>query len=341
MNVKQRLKLLAIISLIAITSLTLVNVYKEYQYMTKLKKVQDLVSISKQISTVMDHVQNERSISAIYIQSNGQMLVDELDHQRKQTDLQITLFNNLIKQYQLINQNPLLQKNINKIVQSFQKLSTIRNQIDRLKLSIDGMFSFYNTINRPILHIIALNANQSPAGNISKELSAYYFFLKAKEIASVQKAIFSALFISENFTETLFDQTISLIAKEQSYLDVFESLAPKVLTDIYQTKENINVFKDSYAFSQNVIKSAKAGNFDVDLEIWFGIITKKSEILKTIDKKAIDKIAQDINQTPSIALYSALLGIIFLIIILFVIYGVHKEISKRIHSFDWIIDHKS
>jgi len=100
MNVKQRLKLLAILSVAAILSLTLANVYKEFLYIKKLKTTGELVSFSKQVSIVMDNLQNERSISSVYIQSRGQYLVDELDAQRKKTDLEISVFDTKLKEYE-------------------------------------------------------------------------------------------------------------------------------------------------------------------------------------------------------------------------------------------------
>ena len=335
MNVKQRLKLLAIVSIVAIISLTLANVYKEYLYVGKLKKMEDVVSFSKQISRVMDEIQSERSISSVYTQSKGQFLVTELDAQRKLTDHSVSAFYDSVKEYQSFSQSSVMQNDISKIDVLLQKLLTMRNEIDRFQLSQDEMLAFYEGINTHILHIIAVNADQSPSGDIAKDLSAYYFFLKAKEIASKQKAILSAAFISENFTQEILDQTIALIAKEQSYLDVFENLAPLELIDIYKTEENRDVFQDSYDLSQSAISNVKEGSFD--LESWFGMISKKGEIFKRIDKKALTKISEDIKQTPTIALYSVIAGVIFLFLILFVIVGINKEISKRIHSFDWIV----
>jgi hypothetical protein len=333
MNVRQRLKLLAILSIVAILSLTLANVYKEYQYMSRLKDTGELVSFSRQISSLMDNLQNERSISSVYIQSRGQYLVNELDDQRKKTDLDISIFNEKLKDYDVYGKN----SDILEIVASLKNISTVRSRVDLFNIDQKEMLEYYDGINNHALHIIALNADQSPAGEISKDLSAYYFFLKAKEIASKQKALLSAAFVSGKFSQKTLDKTITYIAKEQSYLDVFENLAPKELISIYKTKENSEVFQDAYTFSQNVISNAKKSSVDIDLESWFGMISKKGDIFKEIDKKAIDKIADDIKQTPTIALYSAIAGVVFLLLILFVIQGINQEISRRIHTFDWIV----
>lgn len=335
MNVKQRLKLLAILSIVAIVSLTLANVYKEYLYVNKLKKMEGLVSFSEQISSVMNEIQSERSISSVYIQSRGEFLVSELDDQRKLTDSSVALFYNMLKEEYHGLSKEVMQSDISKVDGLLQELSTIRNKIDRFKLPQIEMLAFYEAVNIHILRIIAINADQSPSGDISKDLNAYYFFLKAKEIASKQKAILSAAFISEKFSEDILEQTIALIAKEQSYLDVFENLAPLELVDIYKTEENREVFQDSYDISQSAMSNLNDGSFD--LESWFGMISKKDDIFKEIDKKALSKISEDIKQTPSIALYSVIVGVIFLFFILFVIIGINKEISKRIHSFDWIV----
>ena len=334
MNVKQRLKLLAVLSIVAILSLTLANVYKEYLYISKLKKVEDLVSFSKQVSIVMDQIQSERSLSAMYLQSRGRFLVEELDAQRKRTNEEISNFYMISKEYQTHEKSTVLHKDIEAITALLQKIVTARNKID-VFISKEEMYDYFDSVNKYSLHIISVNADQAPSKNISKDLSAYYFFLKAKEIASKQKAILSAAFVSEKFTQEILDQTISLIAKEQSYLDVFENLAPRELINIYKKEENIEVFKDSYNLSQSVISDAKEGSFD--LESWFGMIAKKGNIFKEIDKKAISQISEDVKQTPTIALYSVLAGVVYLFLILFVILGINREISRRIHTFDWIV----
>ncbi|HIP02758.1 MAG TPA: hypothetical protein EYH01_09155 [Campylobacterales bacterium] len=334
MNVKQRLKLLAVLSIVAILSLTLANVYKEYLYISKLKKVEDLVSFSRQVSIVMDQIQTERSLSAVYLQSRGRFLVDELDAQRKRTNEEISNFYTISKAYQLLDKSDVLQKDIEAITLLLQGILTARNKID-VFIAKEEMYEYFDSVNRDSLHIISVNAERAPSTDISKDLNAYYFFLKAKEIASKQKAILSASFVSENFTQEILEQTIALIAKEQSYLDVFESLAPQELIDIYKKEENSEVFKDSYDLSQSVISDTKEGSFD--LESWFGIIAKKGDIFKEIDKKAIDKIAEDVKQTPTIALYSVLAGVVYLFLILFVIRGINREISRRVHTFDWIV----
>ena len=325
MNVKQRLKLLAVLSIVAILSLTLANVYKEYLYISKLKKVEDLVSFSKQVSIVMDQIQSERSLSAMYLQSRGRFLVEELDAQRKRTNEEISNFYMISKEYQTHEKSTVLHKDIEAITALLQKIVTARNKID-VFISKEEMYDYFDSVNKYSLHIISVNADQAPSKNISKDLSAYYFFLKAKEIASKQKAILSAAFVSEKFTQEILDQTISLIAKEQSYLDVFENLAPRELINIYKKEENIEVFKDSYNLSQSVISDAKEGSFD--LESWFGMIAKKGNIFKEIDKKAISQIAEDVKQTPTIALYSVLAGVVYLFLILFVILGINREISR-------------
>ncbi len=334
MNVKQRLKLLAVLSIVAILSLTLANVYKEYLYISKLKKVEELVSFSKQISTLMDEMQSERSISAVYLQSRGQFLVLEMDLQRKQTDKEISNFYAISKKIHLVEESSAFEKDIEDITLLLGEISTTRNKID-LFVSKEETYAYFDNINRHILHIVSINAQKSPSGDISKDLNAYYFFLKAKEIASKQKAILSAAFINEKFTQEIFEQITTLIAKEQSYLDVFETLAPYELVEIYKKQENLSVLQDSYKFSQSAFLSTQKGSFNV--ESWFGMVSKKGDIFKAIDEKAIEKISKDIKQTPTIALYSVIAGIIYLFLILFVIVGINKEISRRIHSFDWIV----
>jgi hypothetical protein len=273
-------------------------------------------------------------LSAVYLQSRGRYLVEKLDAQRKQTDEEVLNFYRISKAYQLLDEHHILQKDIEAITVLLQEIVTARNKID-IFISKEETYEYFDSVNSHCLHIISINADQAPSKDISKDLSAYYFFLKAKEIASKQKAILSAAFISEKLTQKILDQTIALIAKEQSYLDVFENLAPKELIEIYKKEENSEIFKDSYKLSQSVLSDTKEGSFD--LESWFGMISKKGDIFKEIDKKAMDKIAEDINQTPTIALYSVLAGVLYLFSILFVIRGINREISRRIHTFDWIV----
>ncbi len=338
MGVKGKLKLLAFLSIVAIFSLTAINVYKEYLYTSKIERITQSVSYSQTLSALLEALQKERAINAIYLESGGEMLATEMDAQRIETDKRIDAFRNYVSQTIDSITDTKLHEKIDKIFKSLDKIKTIRHRIDILKISGEEMFDFYNRIAETILSILRYNAINSPKGKVAQQLQTYYFLLRAKEIASREQARFAEAFISEQLSDETLRKVVSLTAREATYLDVFRNLASPTLLQMYESPSFQKVFADTDEMTRRALTGMKSGRFDVDLQRWFGMITKKNEQYQRLETKALKTIQKEISLKPSLALYSAILGLFFLIVILLVLRSLNREISRRIHSFDWIIE---
>ncbi len=71
MGVKGKLRLLALLSIVAILSLTVIDLYNAYLYRSKIARIQKSVAYSSDLSVLIDTLQKERALSMIYLQSNG------------------------------------------------------------------------------------------------------------------------------------------------------------------------------------------------------------------------------------------------------------------------------
>ncbi|OQX73035.1 MAG: hypothetical protein B6D59_06710 [Campylobacteraceae bacterium 4484_4] len=338
MGVKGKLKLLAFLSIIAIFSLTAINIYKEYLYTSKIEQITQSVSYSRTLSKLLEALQKERAINAIYLQSQGEMLASEMDTQRIETDKRVETFRNYVGETIATISDTKLRTKIEEISKSLEQLKAIRRQIDKLRLSGEEMFGYYNSIDDAILSVLRFNAMKSPEGKIARELQTYYFLLSAKEIASRQQARFAEALISETLDDETLKKVVSMTAKEVTYLDVFQNLASSTLLEMFESPSFQKVFKDTQEMTRHALKTMKSGRFDVDLQRWFGMITKKNEEYRHLEAKALETIEKEISRKPTLALYSAILGLFFLIVILLILRSLNREISRRIHSFDWIIE---
>lgn len=339
MNVKQRLKLLAVLSVISVLFLIGSSLFKEFLYHQQLQSVESVVEVSKKASHLMQTVQDERTMSAVYLQSKGALLTEELDLKRKLFDEVYEDFSVQMDRFIENDKTKLLTDDRAFLQELIEKLPKTRKSLDRLDITMEDLMSYYTQLIEQILQIVAINAELSPSGELSKTLSAYHFFLKAKEASAMQKALLSSAFVTENYTATLVEQIAALASKERSYLDVFNNLSTSSLKAYYNKKENQRVFSDVFAFVQQAMQSLSQGE-QIDLERWFGMTAQKAEIFDQIDSSNIVEIEKQIDVNPTNALYTALIGLFLLVLILWVIFGINKEISRRIHTFDWIIDHQ-
>lgn len=343
MSVRVKIKLLGALSLLAILSLTALNLFQTYQTKMELRKIDKFVDFSKVIGELMGQVQKERSLNAVFISSSGEALVKERPEQIKVTNSKATAFKVFAEKIDFKNYDKRYKAKFDIINKRLSYLDIIRNEIKNQKKSVDEMFSYYDEINKHLIGIISLNAKLSPSGEFSKNLNAYEFFVRAKEIAAKKRALFSSSFIAENFEKESINKIVTLIAEQKSYISVFLSLAPIDLANLYEKKMNTKEMIESKEIAEKTLKAASNNEdetIEVDMQKWFTVISKRVEVLNEINDKMFIVIKNNINNTTPIALISAVVGAISIILILLVMFLLKRDILQRIHSNDWIFEPK-
>jgi len=279
LSIKSKLWMVTVIIVIVGLINVTMNVISANNKKTSIEKLESLTGLSAKIALLLHETQKERGASAGYLGSKGAKFVQKLPAQREATDSKLKEYQSYLSSVPSEDFSPQIKQYIQELASYFQEISMIRSRVDSLNIPMKEAIGFYTNMNAAMLVIVPETAKISPNKDLANLLSAYANFLKSKERAGVERAVLSATFAAKGFSEGMLKKEISLIAEQDRYLDAFLATAPENIKEFYETSYK------GQAIDEVLSMRAKALNndFTVDSVHWFDTITKKINILKSID----------------------------------------------------------
>jgi len=302
----------------------------------KLAEVSTLSELSSKLSLFIHETQKERGMSAGFLGSSGKKFGDVLPKQRQLTDETLQALNSYVHSVDLTKFSKELQQEMTKLQEDDKKISTMRHNIDALKMSVKESVAFYTDMNTKILHITDIVAKVSEVSELAKVLSSYSNFLKLKELTGIERATLSGTFASNAFAEGIFSRWSGLMASQNAYTDAFLATATDDIKSLFNQKMQDDSIKEVEKFRSIALAKANDGNFGVDAQVWFNTITKKIDILKAIDDGISNNstviIANLLQQANAQMWLSVFLNGVFGVMLLIVLISVQKGIIKSVNS---------
>ena len=340
MTIKNKLNLITAIVVsfaLVIISLTIWDAMEKRAVITQAK---ELNVLSQKLSLLIHETQKERGASAGYLGSQGSKFGEILKKQRVLTDERYTQLQTYVKSLQLENYQATLRSSIKAIMNGMEKIDTIRSRVDSLSISVKEEVKYYTAVNKDILQLVSLTAKLANTPELVKALSAYTNFLKSKERAGIERAVMSATFSADKFGKGMFAKFITLMAKQDAYIDAFVSIAPQDSVKMYKNIMNSPVVDEVNRMRAIALAKANEGGFGVNGVVWFKTITKKINLLKKVDDnlaKENDKLLAEIESQYQRNTLITLLGysifaIAVFIIILIISKGVNRSVESSLHK---------
>jgi len=326
-SIRQKLKILVLVPILGLLFLTGFEIYAKFEINKKMQLTSKLVKLTQNISLLVHETQKERGATAGFLGSRGEKFSNKLKSQRKKTDEKIKNLDQFISSVKL---NREIIKELNIAFKKLAKLDKIRKRVDSFSISAKDAINYYSSLNKNLLNITSLLIKYSPQNDISKNLIAYASFLKAKERAGIERAVLSNVFAKNVFSDGMYKKAVTLIAKQNAYLDDFLSSASSSLKHFYLEKIKDSSFKKVDEMREIALNRANEGNFGVDPLVWFNTITRKINILKEIDDYIGNFILRQIK-SDSKSFYIAMAGAIFTILAALLISSmIGRDIQNRI-----------
>ncbi len=327
MSIRQKLKILVLVPILGLLFLTGFEIYAKFEINKKMQLTSKLVKLTQNISLLVHETQKERGATAGFLGSRGEKFSNKLKSQRKKTDEKIKNLDQFISSVKL---NREIIKELNIAFKKLAKLDKIRKRVDSFSISAKDAINYYSSLNKNLLNITSLLIKYSPQNDISKNLIAYASFLKAKERAGIERAVLSNVFAKNVFSDGMYKKAVTLIAKQNAYLDDFLSSASSSLKHFYLEKIKDSSFKKVDEMREIALNRANEGNFGVDPLVWFNTITRKINILKEIDDYIGNFILRQIK-SDSKSFYIAMAGAVFTILAALLISSmIGRDIQNRI-----------
>ncbi|MBV6647747.1 MAG: nitrate- and nitrite sensing domain-containing protein, partial [Cyclobacteriaceae bacterium] len=233
-----------------------------------------------EINHVVHEIQRERAISSGFISNEGFGFTEQLQQQRSQTDKVLQQFYKEIDGDHL---GDLLEFHGDDLVHlrsSFERLQNLREQIDAQSLSPDQSLDYFSDINTIALNTVNDLINETRDKDVAQQVHAIIYFLKAKELASIERAIGTQAFSHDSMHYDLYSRFTALVASQESYIDAFFTIADIESRDYYTM-----ITRGPDVDEVNRLRNILIDNVDLsaDPEHWYRVYTNKINLLKKVE----------------------------------------------------------
>ena len=296
----------------------------------------DSIIIAKAISDVLHETQKERGATAGYLGSKGEKFSETLQKQKQISDKKISLLNATLQQISLLSYPSDMQAKINASLTLIQNLSTIREEAKTLKISASEAITYYTNMNASFLDAIASSTSLMQGTKETRDLTAYYNFLMAKERAGIERAVLANTFARNKFSAGMQIRLNTLIVEQNSFIQSFLASANNDFKTFYsQTMQGkaLDEVQRMRAIAQN---TSTIGGFGVDSTYWFETITKKINLLKEVDDYLSDNLEKNSliksnSETTTLATYFIVILLVIMITSI-LSFMITKNISNSIEK---------
>jgi methyl-accepting chemotaxis protein len=334
MTIKAKLNLITAIVVSFALVIIVTTIIGAFNQKAVIDEAKDLNVLSQKLSLLIHETQKERGASAGYLGSHGEKFGDILPKQRKLTDQRYSDLKKYVSTLDLSSYQSELQKSIKAVIAGMNKISAVRSKIDNFTISVKDEVNYYTHVNKNILDVVSLTAKLANTPELVKALSAYTNFLKSKERAGIERAVMSATFAADKFGPGMYAKFITLIAKQDAYMDAFLSIAADDSIAMYKKIMNSPVIREVDRM-RNIAQSRQA-DFGVDSVVWFKTITKKINLLKKVDDnlaKQNDALLAQVESKYQRDTIITLVGyILFAIAIFIIIMIISRGVNKSVRS---------
>ena len=291
LKIRYKLALLVLAPLIGLLLFSARDVVEKYRVLSNVSTTRALTGVSVRVGSLVHEIQKERGISSGFLNTKGEKFKDDLTRQREQVNAEMAK----VKEYLAANASATgpVKKNLEAADAAQAKLQETRSGIDALKIEGKDSFAFYSGLIGSYLDVVAAVATSSMDATITREASAYYAFVAAKEETGKERATLNAVLAAGSFTDELLQRSIMVLGAQRTYLGMFKKYATPADLAILEEKEGSPVFQKANEMRSAVLAKGMAGGFGVTAETWFAGITDKINVMKEIE----DRLAKGVEET--------------------------------------------
>ncbi len=274
------------VSVLSILVLSFLLIQGSLKTLNKEEAVKRGVILSTKISLLVHQLQKERGRTAGFLGSNGEKFKSELFEQRKLTDQAIQELSKYLNKEFLSSLPPDAQRVfLSVVIDRLNELTKVRQEVDSFKIDLKSAIKFYTSLINQLIDSVALVARHAESPQIARELLSYADFMYAKDKAGIERAVLSVAFANDKFPNNdLFTKFVGLMAQQKAFIKAFLLGAPKNVASYYKKTVLLSPSQAQVKNFENLaLSSPFQGSFGVDPNLWFQVITKKIDLMHTVE----------------------------------------------------------
>lgn len=247
------------------------------------------IESTRVLSALSIELAKERGLSASYLSSQGSIAKESLQEQRIGVNKAIKEFHEYYKTHDMSAQ-------IKAVVTYLTKIVEMRQAVDSFSVDFNKMFfDYYSQINSHLLKELeslgTINTN-SNISNLTYSLVSIYKNIEylGQERGFVSKILSQYVPFSPKDLEIWI--TIFSVSNIFDHTTINDTLTRSQIENLYKLPANQKLEEEITQVKAELITAAQSGEYLIDPTLWFGLLTKKIDLL--------DKSAQIIKTSLSV-----------------------------------------
>jgi methyl-accepting chemotaxis protein len=259
-------------------SLAKIGEYRE------LKAVDALVGISTHYGDLVHELQKERGMSAGFLGSKGAKFSSELPEQRKATDAAQERLRAELRSFDRAGSAASLGSLIDGATASLERISGVRGRVSSLGVEAAEAIGYYTDTIALLLKIPAHLSLLSHNAELATLANGYASLLLGKEMAGIERATLANSFARDSFAPGFFNRFVTIVAKQETYLNLFLSYASPAAGTFYSEKmENPSCGEVFRLRAQALEQGQQPSLGKVEAPYWFDMASKRINLLKEVE----------------------------------------------------------
>lgn len=248
-----------------------------------MKNLETSIKLSRYISKLIHEVQNERGKCVGFISSSGKSFTSEFVNQFEFTNVAIVNLKQSISKQSTYNLHNNVLRDLNSALKSLENISTLRDQVLKLKMDNDDVIRYYSGINSNLLDTATELSKISGSDTLNNMLVSYSCFLHVKEKYGLIRATATIVIAKGLFENNNRVKLNVLIESSNIYRDSFLKYATPASKEIYKSKLQGNEVDEADRIIDYLINTKNISDLKIDAKHWFDVASYKMNILQSVD----------------------------------------------------------
>ena len=261
--------------------------YLDYHDSLRLKSA---IVVGIEINHVVHELQKERSISSGHVTADSTQFTQVLNKQRKKTDSTLNQYLKELETEALRELMALHQDDIDNLNAYFQRIGSIRSQIDKDAVTSEQVIAYYSDINEVALNTVDILINETRDKEVAQQVHAIIYFLKSKEQASIERAIGTQAFTQGHMNFGLYHDYTAVVAAEDAYEEDFLIISNKQSEKFFKS-----TLKGPEIDGFNQLREILFANeeFTINPQEWYDVATARINLLKKVEDFMSDQVLSE------------------------------------------------
>jgi methyl-accepting chemotaxis protein len=282
LKLKSKLFLIAVLPLMGLLFFSGLQISINATIYGEIEDLNELTQLIAESSKLVHELQKERGMTAGFLSSKGTKFSEKLTAQRKDVDESLKSLKNHISTLNLLKFGKETNEIINTALIRLKDLNKIRSNVTNQSIETAQAISFYTQSNAVLLSLGDSLSKFSSNAELTTMAVAYTNFMLGKERAGIERAVVSGIFAQDSISNAQYLKFINLVGQQNTYNQVFMSLATDTMVTNFQEMMNSRIVKDVDDIRE-ILLSGSQQNFGINPVDWFSKQTGKIGLLKKID----------------------------------------------------------